>query len=59
MPSFVEFCGIRRVFGSTQPIVLNNPDQTVRFDPVAPAPVEPVVVVVVAKLGLNFQDQLD
>ena len=56
MPSFVEFCGIRRVFGSTQPIVLNNPDQTVRFDPVAPAPVEPVVV---AKLGLNFQDQLD
>ena len=58
MPSFVEFCGIRRVFGSTQPIVLNNLDQTVRFDLVGPAPVEPVVVVV-AKLGLNFQDQLD
>ena len=53
MPSFVEFCGIRRVFGSTQPIVLNNLDQTVRFDLVEPAPVEPVAVVV-AKIGLNF-----
>ena len=53
MPSFVEFCGIRRVFGSTQPIVLNNLDQTVRFDLVGPVPVEPVAVVV-AKLGLNF-----